>query len=119
LSRVNDGDGHECNSSNNESLTEHGENSTDDANSRGSSSVSDGQVERGLGCWAEVLVSQGDLDVGLFVHKLDAAIKGPGDESNAGLDSFPNSVCFWLGLLILVNDILENKSDNSYNRDEE
>ena len=119
MGRVNDGDGHKCDRSNNETFTKHSEDTADDADSRGSSGVSNGQVEGRLSCWAEVLVSQGDLDVGLFVHKLDTAIKGPGDESNADLDSFPYSIFFWLGLLILVNDILEYKSDNSYNRDKE
>lgn len=56
-----------------------------------------------------------DLNVSIFVHELNAAIKTFKIASNAACNDLKNNVILHLSLLILIYKILENDSDCGYN----
>ena len=62
---------------------------------------------------------EGDLNVSIFGNELNALVKAPKDASGNTLESFVNWVLFVSNLLILINDILEDDSDQLNKSDQE
>ena len=56
---------------------------------------------------------KGNLNVSVLCNELYVLIQAPQDASNHTLESFVNSILFVANLLILVNNILKDQSDES------
>jgi hypothetical protein len=73
--------------------------------------VSNDEAECVPGRGAETLGVKSDLDIGVFGDELHVLIQAPQDASNNTLEDFVNGILLVSNLLILVNNVLENKSN--------
>jgi hypothetical protein len=64
--------------------------------------------ERLFGSCAERDVVEGDLDVCIFVHELNAAIQALKIAPNDAGNNLEYNVIFHFGFLVLVNTVFEN-----------
>lgn len=62
---------------------------------------------------------KGNLNISIFGNELNTLIKAPKNASGNTFESFVNWILFVSDLLILINDILENDSDQLNKSDQE
>lgn len=102
-----------------QSFSEEGEDGSGDSDSSESSCVSCHDPERFLRAEAETAVVKSDLDVGVLVHEFNAAVEAFQVASNTAFQNVPNDITSWVGLFILIDEILKSDSDHSYDSNKE